>query len=227
MLTVIGVHLVAADAPRTVPRIAGIGVDMPVLFFAMFVTIATGFVCGILPTVHAARPDLHAALKETLRGAAANRRGERVRRTLIVAEVALSVMLLVGAGLLTRSFARLLSVDPGFDPSRVLTAHVSLSAAKYPTNESVRAFYRDVVDRTRALPGVSSSAVVRVLPMTTVMGDWGFRVEGRPVVPGQSGGAGDWQVVSPDYLRVMRVRLMGGRPLSETDDERAPSCPAS
>ncbi|MFI5250738.1 MAG: ABC transporter permease, partial [Gemmatimonadales bacterium] len=222
VLAVIGVHLVAADAPRTVPRIAGIGVDLPMLFFALFVTIATGFVCGILPAVHAARPDLHAALKETLRGAAANRRGERVRRSLIVAEVALSVMLLVGAGLLTRSFARLLSVDPGFDPSRVLTAHVSLSAAKYPTNESVRAFYHDVVERTRALPGVSSSAVVRVLPMTSVMGDWGFRVEGRPVVPGKSDGAGDWQVVSPDYLRVMRVHLMGGRPLSETDDARAP-----
>lgn len=222
ILAVIGVHLVAADAPRTVPRIAGIGVDIPVLFFALLATIATGLVCGILPAVHAARPDLHAALKEAVRGAAVNRRGERVRRTLIVAEVALSVMLLVGAGLLTRSFARLLSVDPGFDPSQVLTAHVSLSAAKYPTSETVRAFYRDVVDRTRALPGVSSSAVVRVLPMTGVMGDWSFRVEGRPVVPGHDDGAGDWQVVTQDYFRVMRVRLMGGRLLSETDDERAP-----
>jgi putative ABC transport system permease protein len=221
MLAVIGVHLVSADAPRTVPRIAGIGVDIPVLGFALLATVATGLVCGILPAMHAARSDLHVALKEAVRGAAVNRRGQRLRRTLIVAEVALSVMLLVGAGLLTRSFARLLSVDPGFDPSQVLTAHVSLSAAKYPTNESVQAFYRDVVDRTRALPGVSSSAVVRVLPMTGVMGDWSFRVEGRPVVPGRDDGAGDWQVVSPDYFRVMRVHLMSGRLLSETDDARA------
>jgi putative ABC transport system permease protein len=221
ILAVIGVHLVAADAPRTVPRIAGIGVDIPVLGFALLATVATGLVCGILPAMHAARPDLHVALKEAVRGAAVNRRGQRLRRTLIAGEVALSVMLLVGAGLLTRSFARLLSVDPGFDPSQVVTAHVSLSAAKYPTNESVQAFFRDVVDRTRALPGVSSSAVVRVLPMTGVMGDWSFRVEGRPVVPGHDDGAGDWQVVSPDYFRVMRVHLTSGRLLSETDDARA------
>ena len=222
LFAVLGVHLVAADAPRTVPRIAGIGVDVPVLLFALLVTVATGLVCGILPALHAARPDLHTAFKETLRGAAANRRGERARRALIVAEVAMSVMLLVGAGLLTRSFVRLLSVDPGFDPADVVTAHLSLSVATYPTNEAVRAFYRDVEERARALPGVASAAVVRVLPMTTVMGDWSFRVEGRPVIPGQQDGAGDWQVVSEDYFRVMRIRLMGGRLLSATDDERAP-----
>ena len=222
LVALLGVHLVAADAPRTVPRIAGIGVDVPVLLFALLVTIATGLVCGILPALHAARTDLHTAFKETLRGAAANRKGERARRALIVAEVAMSVMLLVGAGLLTRSFVRLLSVSPGFDPADVVTAHMSLPVAKYPTNEAVRAFYRDVAERARVLPGVASAALVRVLPMTTVMGDWSFRVEGRPVSPGQQDGAGDWQVVSEDYFRVMRIRLMGGRLLRATDDERAP-----
>jgi putative ABC transport system permease protein len=223
LLALLGIHLVATDAPRSVPRIAEVGLDAPVLLFTSVVTVATGLFCGILPALHAARPDLHAALKEAARGAPADRRGERIRRFLIASEVALSVMLLIGAGLLTRSFARLEAVDPGFDSSSVLTARMSLSAEKYPTDASVRAFYREVVERTRTLPGVTSSAVVRVLPMTGVMGDWDFRIEGRTGTPNRPDGTGDWQVVSPAYFGVMHVRLTSGRMLSETDDERAPN----
>jgi predicted permease len=223
VLAVVGVHFVAADAPRTVPRIAAVGLDAPVLLFALVVTICTGLICGILPAFHAARPDLSTALKEALRGAPADRRGERVRRILMASEVALSVVLLVGAGLLARSFVRLQAVNPGFDPASVLTARVSLPTTRYPTDASVREFYRALVEWTHALPGVSASAVVRVLPMAGVMGDWNFSIEGRIATPNQPDGVGDWQVVSPDYFRAMRVRITAGRTFRETDDARAPN----
>jgi predicted permease len=220
LLALLGVHALAAAAPRDVPRIQDISIDGPVLAFALLVTIATGLACGLAPALHATRADLHLALKEAGRGSGADRRGERVRRTLIVAEVALSVVLLIGAGLLARSFARLRSVNPGFDPSFVLTGRVSLPASKYPDSHSVRAFYQATVDAARALPGVTDAAVVRTLPLTAVMGDWSFRPDGVPA--GQEKAAGDWQVISPAYFRIMRIPITSGRGLEETDDERAP-----
>ncbi len=222
LLAVVSTHLVASDMPRNVPRITTVGVDDHVLLFAVCVTAVTGLICGLAPAWHATRLDLHAALKEAgTGGSPVDRGGERVRRTLIAAEVALSVVLLVGAGLLVHSFARLEQVDPGFDARSVLTAHVSLPVAKYSTNAAVRAFYRDVVEGARTLPGATDAAVVRVLPMTDVMGDWDFRIEGRPAPMGHGNAAGDWQVVSPSYFHVMRIPVVAGRALQETDDQRA------
>jgi putative ABC transport system permease protein len=221
LLALVSTHLVASDMPRNVPRIATVGVDGHVLLFAVAVTVVTGLVCGLAPAWHATRLDLHAALKEASTGGSpVDAGGERVRRAVIAGEVALSVVLLVGAGLLVHSFARLEQVDPGFDPGSVLTAHVSLPVAKYSTNVAVRAFYRDVVEGARALPGVTDAAVVRVLPMTRIMGDWSFRIEGRSAPMGQDNAAGDWQVVSPSYFQVMHIPVLAGRALQETDDER-------
>ncbi len=221
-LAVVGTHLVASAVPRTVPRISAVGVDWRVLLLGIGITGLTGLACGLAPALHALRVDLLEALKEAaMGGIPSDRRGERTRRGLIAAEVALSVVLLVGAGLLLRSFARLERVDPGFDPRSVLTARVALPAAGYPTNPAIRGFFRGAVERVRALPGVEDAAIVRVLPMTVVMGDWSFQIEGRAAA-GAAEAAGDWQVVSPSYFRVMRIALRAGRLLDDDDDDRAP-----
>ena len=222
LLAVVGTHLVAAYVPRDVPRIAAVTLDPRALVFATIAIAATGLLCGLAPAWHAMRLDLIEALKDAgAGGSRIDRRGERARRVLIATEVALSVMLLVGAGLLVRSFARLMQIDPGFQPSDVLAARISLPKAKYATNDAVRAFYRQAIEQSRALPGVEDAAAVRVLPMTDVMGDWGFRIEGQPAAAGQSA-AGDWQVVSPSYFQVMRIPLVGGRVLTNADDDSAP-----
>ncbi|HZS60378.1 MAG TPA: ABC transporter permease [Gemmatimonadaceae bacterium] len=197
------VHLIAAAAPATIPRIRHVGIDATVIAFAFLISAVTGLGCGLFPGLHVSRPNLN------VRGVG----GERVRRVLITAEVALSVVLLVGAGLLLKSFARLQSVDPGFSPDNVLTARVNLPPSKYPDNASVRAFYKRATDGVRALPSVTGAGLVRVLPMTDIMGDWDLRVSGDPThYPG------DWQVISPEYFRVMGIPMHEGRAFTDADE---------
>jgi putative ABC transport system permease protein len=206
------VHAIAVTAPITIPRIREVSIDWVALLFALGVSLATGLLCGLLPALHVWRTNLQRVLASGGRGATIDRAGDRVRRTLVAAEVALSVMLLVGAGLLLESFVRLEDVNPGFSSANVLTARVGLPVARYPDDQSTRAFYREAVNRTRGLPGVTGAAVVRVLPMTDVMGDWGFLIAGNP-----NYFAGDWQVVSPDYFHVMDIALKEGRFMTDAD----------
>ena len=159
LLAIIGTHLVAAYVPRDVPRITAVGLSPLALAFATIATLTTGVLCGLAPASHAIRLDLIEALKDAgAGGSRVDHCGERARRLLIATEVALSVMLLVGAGLLVRSFARLMEVDPGFRPTDVLAASIPLPKAKYATDHAVRAFYRQAIDQTRALPGVEEAA---------------------------------------------------------------------
>ena len=131
-------------------------------------------------------------------------------------------MLVIGAGLLIKSFGRLRNVDPGFSPENVLTMQLTLPASRYVQHVETRAFYRAVVERARAIPGVTQAAAVRALPLTGTIGDWSFAVEGRAQEPDGGGLAGDWQVVTPDYFRVMRIGLHSGRLITDADDARAP-----
>jgi putative ABC transport system permease protein len=139
----------------------------------------------------------------------------------VAAQVALALVLVTGAGLLVQSFLRLRQVDPGFQPERLLTARIELSQLRYATNESARAFYRDLLERLRALPGVREAAVARALPMTgrLEIGDWSFILEGQvssPPLPTDWHPA-DWQVVSPGYFRTMGIPVLGGRGLEDGD----------
>ena len=223
VLAVAAVHGLAAAAPATIPRIAGVGIDGTVVLFALALSFATGIGCALVPALQATRVDLNLALKGAGRAMTSDRAGGRLRRALIAGEVALSVLLLIGAGLVLKSFWRLHDVDPGFSARQVLTARISLPVSRYADAGAVRAFYRRVADEVRALPAVSSAGLVRSLPMTDVMGDWGFDVEGRPrrALTGQSAYAADWQVVSPGYFRTMGIGLREGHEFAETDDERA------
>jgi predicted permease len=146
-----------------------------------------------------------------------------VRRALVVCQVAVAVVLLVGAGLLLKSFARLLSVPSGIDASNVLTARVSVPSARYPGLPEVSGFFSRVLDRTRALPGVETAGASTGLPLAFVSGDWGFDIEGRPRVNGRRPGRADWYVVTPGYFEALRIRVVSGRAPTESDTEGAPA----
>ena len=141
----------------------------------------------------------------------------RGRSLLIVAEMAIAVALVIGAGLLVRSFQNLTSVDPGFDSHNVLTMRMSLPPATYAGNAEVVRFYDELATEVRRQPGVQFAGFVRVLPLAATIGDAGLAIEGRPVDAGQPGRSGDWQVVTPGYFEAMRTRLVRGRLFNSSD----------
>jgi predicted permease len=197
------------------PRFAEVGVDWRVLAFTLAAAVATGLLFGMAPAWQALRVDVNASLKENS-GKGAAPRG-RLRGALVVAEVALSLVLLVGAGLLIRTFANLLGVTPGFDPRNVLTFQIDLSGERYDTAAEAAAFYRDALERIGRLPGVEAAAVTNKLPL-----DWQFNM---PIFfPGKPDQAQSVQVrmVSPDYFRAMRIDVRQGRAFAGADGSSAP-----
>ncbi|HVI38711.1 MAG TPA: ADOP family duplicated permease, partial [Gaiellales bacterium] len=193
-----GVRGLVAAAPPTLPRLDAVHTDGLVLGFTLAVSMLTGILFGLVPALQAARPDLTTALTEGGRsGSSAGR--QRFRRGLVIGQIALALMLVTSAGLLIRSFVRIRGVDPGFDPSRLLTAEVELSGVRYDTPAKIRAFYAELVRRMQTLPGVRSAAAVRALPMTgrLEIGDWSFIVEGRHANPPTPADriAADWQAL--------------------------------
>jgi putative ABC transport system permease protein len=207
--------------PDAIPRSEGIGIDGRVLAYTLLVSLATGVVFGLVPALSAVGRRLHGALKEGGRAMSGGTRGRLVRNGLVLAEVALALVLLIGAGLLIQSFARLQSVDPGFTPGGVLTASLSLPEAKYPDNPRQASFYRQALERIRALPGVAGAASVFPLPLGG--GDWvlHFDIQGRPA--SKPGEAHDAKVryVSPDYFATLRIPCVKGRLFTAQDDENS------
>jgi putative ABC transport system permease protein len=212
------VPLLTRVAPAAMARLAGARVDAAVLAFALGVSLVTAFTFGLLPAVRAARIDLRGALHADGRRTA-HAPNSVARRALVAADVALAVVLLVGAGLMIKSVGRLLGVHPGFDPERVLSMQIALGGAAYAKNEAVVAAANAIVERLRALPGVESAAAAGQIPLGGNGDTWGFHIEGRPA------GAEDPSVerysVTPDYFSVMRIPLRRGRLF--TDGDRASS----
>ena len=211
-----GVRLVAWWNPASVPRVAEISVDLNVLLFMAIVAIVTSVVFSLAPALRALRVDLTDSLKDGAQGASSGGARQRFRNALVVAEMALAVVLLVGAGLMLRSLWSLQRVELGFDPSRVLTMRLSLPQASYETPEQVVAFYSRLLDRVREVPGVRVAGAVRSLPLGSPIGDWGLQVEGYTPPPG-TGAKGDWQIVTDGYLEAMGERLIRGRPITADD----------
>jgi len=205
-----------------VPRLDEVRIDAPALAFTALVALGSGVLFGLLPALRASRSDAGEALKEggrTSTGAA----GQGVRSALVVAEVSLSLVLLVGAGLLMRSFVRLQAVELGFDARGVLVAPLRLSEAAYPDSASVSRFYGTVIDHVRRLPGVASVAAVNSAPFAGVNPGLVYTVPDRPTPPGERPPDADYRVVTPGYLRTMGIRLLSGRDFTEQDTDRAPS----
>jgi putative ABC transport system permease protein len=201
--------------PGGIPRQTEIGIDGPVLLFTAAVAFITSLLFGLVPAMQSASLDLTSTLKEGTgsRGSAAG----RFRQILVVSEVALAMILLVGGGLLVRSFTSLLNVSPGFNPENVLTFGVQLPDAKYPKKENNQAFFRELLARVEALPGVDSAGTTLSLPLTNSASNLTFRLDGQTQDPGTKPSSAQYNVVSPDYFHTMDVPLLRGRVFTATD----------
>ncbi|HWS56871.1 MAG TPA: ABC transporter permease [Pyrinomonadaceae bacterium] len=209
--------LVAAD-PGNIPRVSEIDLDPRVLAFALFVSLLTGVLFGLAPALKVSRPDLNKSLKGGGRGSAGGPARSRVRSLLIVSEVALSLVLLVGAGLLIRSFVALLGTPPGYDPSQVLTATLDVSRAVYPEPER---FFQQVGARVRELPGVEAAGMTSLPPLSASDTSVEFRIEGRPEPQPGSAPVARPLAIDEDFFRAMRVPVRKGRALGEQDTGRS------
>ena len=216
-----GVRAITKLLPPDFPRLNEIGMDWRVFGFTLGASLLTGFLFGFAPALQMSKTDVQEAMKENTRGAAGSARHTRLRHALIVAEVALSVVLLAGAGLLFRSFMRLQAVNAGFTPQQVLTAQLSPAGPKFQNDNDYAAFYEQVLDRVREIPGVQSAGVINKLPLSngpTV----GFRIEGRPVLTPDKWVPTNFRTVSSDYFRTMNIPVMQGRAFTSADDANAP-----
>jgi putative ABC transport system permease protein len=203
--------------PATLPRAQEAALSWPVLAFTIGVSLGAGIVFGLLPATQISRVALDEVLREAGRSSVGGR--GRLRRALVAAQVAIAVVLLVGAGLLVKSFARLQSTPSGFEPAGVLTFRTTAAPARYRERAEVAAFYAQVLERVRMVPGVRVAGAATGLPLSVHSGDWGFDIEGRASVPGARPRA-DWFVVTPGYFEALGVRLVSGRLPAEQDDDR-------
>ena len=222
--------LLAAWALRTVPLLemadlpsAGpVRMDPAVLGFALGASLLSLLFFGVAPALHASGGRVHESLKENGRAGTGGVRRRRFRSALVAGEVALAVVLLLGAGLLLRSLSALYAVDPGFRTGGVLTLRVSLPATDYPDDARVVGGYREMLRRVGEVPGVDAAGAVTNLPLASTLGDLNFEIEGKPVPEDAVSPRADWQAVTPGYLRAVGMQVLAGRGLAESDGEGAP-----
>ncbi|HEX5890519.1 MAG TPA: ABC transporter permease [Pyrinomonadaceae bacterium] len=217
-----GVDLLIAYGPADVPRLREVGLDRNVLFFTVFISMLTGVLFGLVPALQASRPDPGNTLKQDGRGLSHGGRN-RMRSALIVSEVALSLMLLAGAGLLINSFWRLLRTDAGFDPRGVLALDIPLSRTKYATPEQRSGAFENLIGRMKSLPGVRDVSVTSNVPLTNRDVELSFQIEGRaPYKPGEEPVA-DYTVIGSDYFRTMNIAVQRGRVFTNQDTPNTPA----
>jgi putative ABC transport system permease protein len=219
LLAAWSVSILGRFCPANLPRMNEIGIDWRVLAFTLAVSILTGIVFGLAPAAGSVRSDLNSILKTSGRGTTASRARAQLRNALVVAEIASCVVLLTGAGLLIRSFVRLQSVNPGFRPDHVLTMQLTLPEARY-SGWKVAAFYRQLLERLQALPGVQVAGIARNLPLSGVDASLNFTVENRPVEASAEQPRAKFRAASADYFAAMGIPLMKGRYLDRSDGEK-------
>jgi putative ABC transport system permease protein len=218
-----GIELLISLSPGRIPRINEISVDSRVLVFTFGVSLLTGIVFGLLPALQASNPNLIETLKEGGRSSAEGMSGGRLRNILAVTEVALALVLLIGAGLMARSFLRLQNVNPGFDAHRVLTVGFFLPSTKYKDGPAIVSFYNDLLNKAESLPGVISASAIDTLPLDTGGNVLGFVIENRiPQNPAENTADAEVRVVTPDYFRTMEIPLLRGRLFEAQDGPDSP-----
>jgi predicted permease len=219
---------ILALAPASLPRLSEVHISFGVLFFAFAVSIVTGVLFGLAPALQAANPNQVESLREGGRGSGAGRRHTRVSRALVVSEVALSIILLAGAGLLLRSFWHVLEVRPGFNPSHVVTAQIWIPVPNDPTTDRYRptdkraAFLMEILRRVSALPSVESTAIggTNSMPLSSGRNGFPFTIVGRPT-DSERAPVAEFASISPDYLQVLQVPLLAGRNFAEADTDKS------
>ena len=209
-------------APRGTPRIDEVTVDLRILLFAGGVTALSTFVFGLLPAVRGSRADLHDALKVGGRGMDLSARGRAIGNGLMVGQVALALILLVGAGLMVRSLSALNSVDLGFEPQRMLTLSLNLPQTRYPDRAASANFFRDLETRLGALPGVEAVGGTNTVPLSGLDGDVDFDIEGRPIQPPGQENILWLRRVTPTYFETIGTRIVRGRAFTPSEDREAP-----
>jgi putative ABC transport system permease protein len=222
MLALWGVDLLVALSPENLPRLKEIGLDGRVVGFTLAVSVLTGMIFGLAPALQASKQDLTSALKESARGSMGGFGRRRTRNLLVIAEVALALVLLIGAGLMVRSFWRLQRVDPGFNPQNLLTMELSLPSSKYAKEEQMADFYKRVMGRIETLPGVESVGATWMLPLSGQDAGSGMDIEGRPHAAPGEGLRSTFSSVSARYFRTMGIPLVRGRDFTDQDTATTP-----
>ena len=218
-VTLVSLDSIIALAPAEVPRIRDVRVDGPVLLFTVGVTMVTTLLAGLLPALLASRSDLMSLLRDT----GAETGVSRLHRWMVVAEVALAVVLLSGAGQMLRSLDRLQRVDLGFRPDGVVAASMSLPRTRYQSDESLRQFYQGVLERLASAPAIGAAAIVSVLPLSGSDTDTSFSIDGRPLPARRADEPVAWfRIVSHDYFKTMGIRLDEGRGFIASDRGDSP-----
>jgi len=217
-----GMDLFRTFGPANLPRLQEINLDVRVLGFTMLAALLSGLIFGMAPALQSSRADLNEALKQGARAGTESHGRKRLRGLLVVSEVALTLVLLVGAGLLLRSFWRLQEVNPGFEPDHLLTAQISLPAARYAEDQKIVAFYQDLINRLESLPGVQAAGIGMSLPPNQLQISNDFGIEGRPLAPGQRRPVAEELTISPDYFTALGVPLLRGRFFTDADKAGAP-----
>ncbi len=202
-----------------VAQFGGVALNLRVLAFAAILCLFTGLLFGLVPALKASHSDFNDTLKTSGRNSVGSRRGTRHRSLLVISEIAFSLVLLAGAGLMIGSLVRLLGVTLGFDPKNVVTMRLSLPEARYSLGRTAT-FYQQLQEQVRSLPGVAAVAIVNQLPLSNTSANSSLEVEGRPA--GTDINVADSQIISPDYFRAMGIPLVRGRFLSEADTRPAP-----
>ncbi len=221
-----GVQAIHILGRQSVPRLESVQVEATALLYTFLISTLAGILFGLAPALRLSRLDLQTTLQDTTRGSAGVSaiwgRGNRLRRLLVVSELALCVILLISSGLLIRSFLRVRDVSPGFNPEKVLTVELTMSGQKYKDKQAVLATYHDLFQRLEGLPGVSAAGAVTSLPLSQMYA-WGpITVEGRVAPPGEKFINADMRMVSGHYFQAMGIPLLSGRLFDDHDVASAP-----
>jgi putative ABC transport system permease protein len=222
LLAVWGTRALVALSPPEIPRLDTVSIDARVILFLIGISALTSVCFGLAPAMHASAVNLSDSLKESGRGTSDGMRRNRFRNFLVISEFALALMLLIGAGLMIRSFVALQSIDPGFNPHNVLSMVVSVAGSKEAEPGQRAIFYQQLLNRVRALPGVESAGGINHFPIIGDLWGWSFAIEGRPKpLPGESP-SGTYRIITPGYLDSVKLPLLRGRDITAADDAPAP-----
>jgi putative ABC transport system permease protein len=217
----VGTRLLIVLSPGDIPRLKETALDLPVLGFTFAISILTGLFFGLVPALQLARTDLNESLNESGRGSSSGK-GARIRSTLVVSEVALAFLLFIASGLMVKSFIRVLLVEPGLNPTNLLTAELGIPSSKYPNEQKQAAFFQQVIERTKNLPGVKAVGGTTILPMTGGDSSTYFNVVGLPSPPENQLPTASFRYVTPGYFRAMGILLLKGRDFTYRDDAKTP-----